>query len=642
METKEQALEEFLKSFRIAYNFILLYSKDHKSFVKSIADLKEKAEILFSFLSPLDIVVAPQALSIDGVLYEKIALHRELAALFHLRKIESIRLSKGISTDELILLFEKLALAPKEVIRSGGLSTLLAEAGPLLHCSVVDLDYSVLLRGEGEEVRDIWSFMLRSAVDKADSSRIEEFAENFEAMLDRVKPSSILEDEELNASLKKFLAYLAKHDHAKFMECNRTFLSAVLKDKGIVDKESNLAKLKEFLVDLSEEDYAQSLWDVIVSDEHFDESGFALFAKLVDRDKHPKVASMFAEKLSRKNAGQLSPGATRKVKELFQSDDRLKISEVYRQAILSIGQGHIFEAGLVFDRVQIDKNFQYILLDLLLAEQVPQRQQLVCDSLVKVWDRVARERNIQYITCLIEVIEAKKAQGLKVLEFTRLVKRVSEFIESFVWEEKVSEGFLQLLESVTESSVGAEEYLRKIFDEGKVLPRAIAMFFALFPAQTGRFYQRLEEKHADVELVAGIIDAVKVMDSPKKLSILESIFAASNDIIKAEILKVMASLGTYNKEFIFEIIHTGSSFLKKEALTVLSDQADTQRAMEMLFIVDNPWGRNNAILLENLGLVEELQYAQAAQYVEQLSRSTPFWNFPLRRRIKEVKERLHA
>jgi len=127
MATKEEVIEAFLKCFRVSLNYILLYSKEHKSFLKSITELHEKTTALFSYLNPIEILFYARQSFYWGEIYSKINLYKELAALFHQRKVQSLRLIPGISEEELGVLLEKLALAPKEIIKSGGLAVILSK-----------------------------------------------------------------------------------------------------------------------------------------------------------------------------------------------------------------------------------------------------------------------------------------------------------------------------------------------------------------------------------------------------------------------------------------------------------------------------------------------------------------------------------
>jgi len=83
---RELALEDFLKSFRIALNFICLYNKNHKSFILAVVELKSRLDAVLAFSSPMTIMFSANALSIDGIIFEKKQLYLDLAKQLHFRK----------------------------------------------------------------------------------------------------------------------------------------------------------------------------------------------------------------------------------------------------------------------------------------------------------------------------------------------------------------------------------------------------------------------------------------------------------------------------------------------------------------------------------------------------------------------------
>jgi hypothetical protein len=639
MATKEEALEDFLKCFRISLNFILLYSKDHKSFRKSIADLKEKTEAFFVFLSPIEINFASEAIFIEGVEYSKMILHRELAALFHLRKIQSLSFEPGITEDELVILLDKLSLAPKDIIKSGGLAQIFSGILKNPHFSVTDLDYSQLLRGEGEEVKDIWLFMLHDAVARGQLQKISELADNFEVMIQKFKARDLVEDAELNSDLHEFLNQLKKADPGKFIRACRAILKFIIKDKSILMDDEKINRLKTFLSELAVEDYSQIIWNEIVSDSKFDVSSFQLFSKFLSNEQHEKIAGHLFGNLSDQGRGNLPAHVSRKIRELFLASPEggSPVSEIYRRAILGSSAKAIFEENeLVFDRKQVVNNYRYILLNLLLQEKDSRQLEAIVDKLFKEWDKIVEEKNAQYLKCLGEVIRKLKAQDLASSRFLELNREFDNFAESFIWQETAPAGFAEFFETMETSSLGFEFYLKKIFEEDKINSRVLKAFFRFFPQKLPDFFARLKDKSADIDFMAKLVESLKETDSPLILTVLESIYAFSNDVIKIEIIRIMALTGKYNREFILEVLKNAGSFIRKEALAVFSEQRDNQKAMEILFMLPNPWGKNNAILEENLGIVEELKYKQAGQYLEHLYRNTAFWNFVLKKRIKQV------
>ncbi|MFA6383935.1 MAG: hypothetical protein WCY10_01035, partial [Candidatus Omnitrophota bacterium] len=128
-DPREVLVQEFLKTFRIALNFISLYSKNHKSFIASIGDVKTQVDRLLAGSSPLTIVFSANALSIGGVHYTKKQLYFDLAKQFHFRKVKSLRLFSGVTLPELSFILELACLPVKEVIARGGMQFLLSEAG---------------------------------------------------------------------------------------------------------------------------------------------------------------------------------------------------------------------------------------------------------------------------------------------------------------------------------------------------------------------------------------------------------------------------------------------------------------------------------------------------------------------------------
>lgn len=643
MATKEKALEDFLKCFRISINYILLYSKGHKSFLASVADLKEKTEALFVYLNPIEIIFTPDSLSVEGVVYSKMNLHKELALLFHQRKIQSLMLTRGITGDELVILLDKLSLAPKEIIKSGGLSVILSDILKNAHFSVTNLDYSQLLRGEGEEIRDIWVFMLHNAIAQEDSKKIDEFTDNFEIAIQKFKAVNLVEDKELKDNLSKFLEHLKKTDQEKFLRCSRAILKLVLKDKSVLMDEEKAKKLKSFLIELNTDDYAQVLWNEILNNENFDASSFQLFSKLLERDEHEKIASHLAGNLSRQEFLKIPTNVSRKIKELFSSSSGSSlVPEIYRRAMLSIGESPIFKDAFVFDRKQLLVNYRFILLNLLFKEKNSQRQEVLADKLFKEWENIAEENDTVYLKCLREVIEKKKTENFEFPAFLELSRKFYNFIEVFIWEETLPPGIADLLGNMEASSLGVEVYLQKMFEEGKINIRVLKAFFRFFPNRLPDFYACLKEKWFDIDILAKVLESLREINSPLTLPIIEYIYSFSSSIIKIEIIRIMAGTGKYNREFIFEVLKNGGSFLKKEALVVFSEQQDNQKALEILFMLPNPWGKNNGILMENLEIVEDLDYKQAKEYLEYLYRNTAFWNIRLKKRIKKVMRRLNV
>jgi hypothetical protein len=636
---KEEALDDFLKGLRISLNYIFLYSKGHRSFIKSVGELKKKIDILLDFLNPVKVGFAPDSLLIDGSVYKKALLHKELAKMFHLRKVKSIQIRQGITEEELVLFLDKIAMPPKEIWKVGGLSNVLSKT-ETLHFSVEDLDYSWLLKNEGEEVKDIWSFLLQDAVEKQNVQKVYELADNFEKNIGKFKASNFIENEELNRNIYRFLSFLKDKDKDKFSRCSRAMFKSVLKDKGVY-QEGQLDKIRIFFQNLDEDDFANALWDAITTDDRFDSYSFQLFSQLVEKDKHEKIVSSLTKNVDKGKSLEIDPKIGKKIRELFSVTEKTFISEIYRRALFSLAQDDFSRQGISFDRELLQNNFCFTLLNLLAEEKSNEGLTLIAENMLKLWDEIIARKNPEYLKGLWEVLRKKEIYKLSTLKpLEELDKRLSNFIENMIWEEQVPSDFEYLIGNLEESSFEPDVYLQKIFFEDRVNPHILKLFFRFFPDKIQNFYNNLENKRSDIDFFDKIIKSLKVIDYGPTMQILKHIFSISGDMAKIEVLRAMGELREYDREFLFSVLKKGNNFLREEALLILiKDENSRKKALETLFCVACPLGRKNNILLENILILEELDLRWGSSYLIALSKKPFFWNRSLRRKAKEVLER---
>jgi hypothetical protein len=172
-------------------------------------------------------------------------------------------------------------------------------------------------------------------------------------------------------------------------------------------------------------------------------------------------------------------------------------------------------------------------------------------------------------------------------------------------------------------------------DAGRVNRYILQLYMRFFPEEIGLFCDSLAQSSADIEFIGEVVDELKFVPGHRTVEILEKIYGFSNDIIKAEVLRVMQGWEDLNESFLFPIITGGNYFLRKEAFAVLIQNSRTRiKAIDLLFDVEDIWGRNNSIILENIGIAQELHAHEAVSYLERLAKRPFFWNAPVRRRAK--------
>jgi hypothetical protein len=179
-----------------------------------------------------------------------------------------------------------------------------------------------------------------------------------------------------------------------------------------------------------------------------------------------------------------------------------------------------------------------------------------------------------------------------------------------------------------------------MFVEGNVTAAALRLFISNFKDKLDDLKEQLRIRHDDIEFLVMVMEKFRAVDPGIAVDIMKSIYEVSNDLGKSEVVKAMGTLEEYDKEFMFEIIRGTNTFLKKEALLVLSkDLYDKKQALDMLFMIPNKWGAKNDLLLEHIALVEEMELQSAKDYLYFLSKSSIFWAYKVRKRALEALKR---
>jgi HD-GYP domain-containing protein (c-di-GMP phosphodiesterase class II) len=286
---KDQRIRSFLKNLKVMFKTASIYKFDHPAFHQGVTDLKEKLESLFELLSPVAIGFSPSSLLIDGRFWEGERTYIDLGRLFHLRKVKGLVFHHGITLDELTRFAARITLSLTEFIKAGGALQMLKKEH-FGHIELDILDYSELLRGEGEEIKDIWPYLLMEAVEEDSPVKLDLVADSFEKIIGKFNTEDLIQNEELQKNFSKFFKYLRETSEEKHRACARGLLKSFLNGKKTAT-EDKFEKLKLLVSDLSEEDLASTLWEEIIGNEKFDSLSFSIFSKLISKERHKKIST---------------------------------------------------------------------------------------------------------------------------------------------------------------------------------------------------------------------------------------------------------------------------------------------------------------------------------------------------------------
>ncbi len=634
---KEKALEDFFRSLKLVSKNASVYSAKHPSFLQSVEELKKKIDVLFNVLSPVKIGFTSQSLHVDGKNFDKEKIYQELAQSFHFRRIKSLEIKKGVSVEELKAFLTKVYLSLKDILKEGGFRHII-DKEDISHIEVEELDYFELLKGEGEEIKDVWPYLLQEAVEQKDDRKIIEIADNFEKFVQHSNAKDFIEDKELKGNIDKLLAYLTRKEKGKFRKCSKDLLKSVVTSKEL-SQETRVEEMKTFFEDLSPEDLASTLVEEIFTDDNFNSLSFQLFSTLTER-KHKKIASAFKKQTKEKKLLIRSPKTRQKLKELMTGSTGAVISAIYHQTLSSLLKDKSSEESLSLDPNLTQQSYRFVLLNLLDEEKRKKRLISILEQILGEWESISNEKDLKYLKSLIKVLDRRKSD----LSTEQAYIDINKNLLSFLVDSAASEGVISpklrgLADYLKQSFISTKSYLDKIFMENKVNPQILKLFFLFYPDYVNNLNQRLSERHSDNEFLRKIIESLKEIDSPLSLGSLKHIFSFRNDLIKEEVLKAVQQMSTYDGNFLLHVLENEDLSLRKEALKILSRNESTmERAVEKLFSVSSPFGLRNQILLENIGIIEELELKEAKDMLIALSQNRFFWNKDLKREASKILE----
>jgi len=639
---KDQLLKDFFRSFKVTLTNAFSYSKDHPYFLKSAEDLKSKLELVLQAINPFIIGVTNVSLMADGKSWEKTGPYDELANIFHQRKIKNIQITPGAGTPELIKFLSIISLPQKDILKAGGANQILRHEG-LPHFFIEELDYSSFLKEQGQEVADVWGYLLKDTLSRADRVKIDELADNFGNVLGKIREADLFGSGNLSESINDFLTYLKGNDKPKFNKCAKEVFSWLLQNKRLLNDEK-IGKIRKIFEDLHEDDFMELLWEGLINEEEFDALSLQLFAKISQQGNQEAFAGNLLKKIRSSQTLKNNPRVAKKIQDLLVNPHEDSVSAVYRNTLNSLLKEITFFGESVFDRVKLRSNFRYILLSLLASGQDRQRLKLIIENMNKELDLAIEDKDLDYLRDLWEFMLTRKRDDPVLAQLK--VKKIPEFVENMFWNNALPAGYESLCDRLSGPSNELNFYLEELFNAPELKPEALKLFFRFFGSDLSAFYLSLGKKRQDTEFLIKIVTALGRVDTPIALEVLKRVYSFANVLVKTEVLNAIQKSDTYrvtkpDYAFLTLVLASPAATIRKSAILVLAINAEARaKSAEILFSAVHPWGSRKRINLENLRIVQELNLREADRYVISLSHKRFFWNRQVREKASQIlKER---
>jgi len=634
-----EALKSLFASLKVALKNASFYQTEHPAFTSSVEDLKGKIDALLNIVSPIKIGFTPNSIFFDNQNWEEEKTFKEIAKTFHFRKVKNLEIEKGLTRQELIAFISRIILPPTDIYKEGGLQRMLKE-GNIRHLSVEELDYSQLLMGEGEEVKDVWTYLLDDAIEKQDDQRMDQVAESFEKIATQLDPEDFAENEELHVNVGKLMRYMKRTQDERFHSCAKVLVKSFVKNKK-VPQESKMDKLRIVFADIGEEDFASALWEEIATDASFDALSFSLFSKLTEKDKQERIAEKLKEEVIKDDDAISSAELREKVKELLSGTSSPYVSEIYRETLNSLLRDISIQREMQLDRNLLMKNYRYALLNLFVAETDHETKKILLTRILEEWDDIKETGDFEYLKNLASLLRKENGGFSSETIAIKTNKLIADFIENAVLRGQTSPYFDIFLDNIEQSSLGVNAYLQRIFSGNKITPYVFQFFFKFFSDSMVYFLINLEEKSPDQKFLERVTESLRLIDTPLSLEVMKAIFPLGNNFLKIKVLRAMQQLSTQDAEFLMPILQKGSYALKKEALIILVKHEETRKqSLDTFFSISSPYGLKNKLLRKHIQIVGEAVIKEARDHLFALSQKKDIWNRKIREEAGKVLEKL--
>jgi hypothetical protein len=637
---RDRLIKDFLKSLKVSFKTASFYKLDHPAFHQAVTELMGKLEALFEFLSPLSIGFTPHSLYIDERFWENERTYIDLGQLFHLRKIKGLVIHRGIMLDELTRFTARITLPLTQFIKDGGALNLLKKE-QIAHIELDILDYSQLLRGEGEEIKDIWPYLMMEALEEDDHEKLDLLADSFEKVSGKFNTEDLVQNEELQKNFARFFKYLKESSKEKHRACARDLLKSVLNIKKTTP-ESKFENLKLLISDLTEEDMASTLWEEIIGNERFDSLSFSIFSKLISKERHKKISTSLRDLFQTDDPANRKADVEKKLRALLKGTSGHAISDLYRQTLTSLLTEIDFEKKMEFDRHELEGNYRYMLLNILTmtgaGAGAPPGKYL--ERISEEWERIAEDRDIDYLACLLDVLQGRGGEMAGEPAYGKVRRQLSELVENWVLQGNGWPGIDGLVAGLGESIFEPAVYLDAVFKARTVTATALRAYLTFFGSSVDKLKARIKQYSSASDLLEKIAGEMRSIDTPLSLDVLKYIYTAGDAAVKVRALQAMQGLKERDEPFLFKVLEARDMRLEAEALVLLARHPRARHvALSKLLYIQSPYGLRNRKINRNIRMIEGKNVREAREFLEALGRRRDFWNRKVRQEALRVLEK---
>ncbi len=635
---RDRIIRSFFQSLKVTFKMASMYNMEHPAFVSSVGEFQKKVEEVFALVGPVSLGFTPRSIYFDGRFWEGEKIFQELGRLFHFRKIKSLDIRPGLTPEEMYKFTSKITLPLRKVLQLGGPSKIL-EKEKIVHITLEELDYGQLLKGEGAEIADVWTYLMEEALDEDDSEKLDQVTASFGHAIGKFNTDELVTNDELQKTFSRFFTRLKDSEEAKYRQCAKHLVKAVVGNRKMTH-DAKFENLKLLVSGLQEHDLAETVWDQIIVDPRFDPLSFNVFANLVEKDRHKKISTSLYDLFRGDNPANRKSEVERKIKGLLSGRMSQLLPDVYRVTLGKLINEISFDQPMTFSHEVLKRNYLYALLNIFDWDRNPGEAGESLKRLEAEWDGVAGAKDFEFIRDLFLSLTKKEPLMAGEEVWKTFMDRLAEFVENAILEGEIDPLLGEIVERMKAPVLGVRIYLERMSFKGAFTPLALRYFFRFFKDYLFLLLEELERLTRRPEVFFKAAASLATVDSPLSIVVLKKIYGLGPLGLKLAVLGAMRELSEIDERFLVETLRKSDPEIQGQALGLLVRTEEGKReAFHRLFEIESPYGLRNKLLVRHIRLVEEREVRSAADHLHTLSQRKGFWNRRLRLEAGRVLEK---
>ncbi len=646
-QAEDKALSAFLKSLHLALKQAAAYFPEHPAYHKSIQSLKVKIDSLSIFRKTIDISASPDRLLVDNRYLDKDNfIYRELSSWLHNRKVKKLGIDTDVSREVLADFIYKLSQAQEKLKKGFSVKDIVPEPKGI---EIEELDYSHLLYAKGRCPQDVWDVLLgKKSRDEAGAKTLDYLAGHIEDIIDQVKSISPGKDvlTEIFESLERIVAAENKMPEQKahnlieglsnsLFHLPEDFMKVFLDERRFINIKNKLADR------IDQEFFFKNIVSQVLKGENYNPLFVSLCRSvLVHKKDDDQIVRDVGRYISKKADARQKEKFKTSIKELFlyNSSDRF-ISQLYKNT-LDYLKDYTTETSFVDKAAEyseemkpenIDYQYSYTLLELFNLTQSNIRLRDITPKLYEQFSWWLPKNRGVLLKDMVELMEEKA----EYFDKTRSENPVKE-IYSKICSKQTLESLLKgenkdLAEFMVRRVHGGQAYiLSKLVEADNINEHKLIKAVLKRTAQPGLIHHIKEvlNKNPGFLVLKELIEIIAHIKSPKSLKLLRQIYQdnKNNIMLVQEIVRIMKTMPSKDKEFLGQFLFSENFTLRKEAVAAFFKDADAGERKEIvrkLLSVNNFLGFKNKFIIENLQIFSWLNCKEIIPFLEKFIRQKP-------------------